>query len=51
MTHLARIRKPVLLALLTATGAVATGAAFAGWSNHGAEIFLNMASAGLAWCL
>jgi hypothetical protein len=28
----------------------ATGAAFAAWSEHGAEIFLAMAASGLAWC-
>jgi hypothetical protein len=28
----------------------ATGAAFAAWSHHGAEIFLAMAASGLAWC-
>lgn len=27
-----------------------TGAAFAGWLNHGAEIFLVLAETGLAWC-
>jgi len=31
--------------------AAATGAAFAGWSNHGLDIFLSMAASGLAWCL
>lgn len=31
--------------------ALITGAAFAGWMNHGAEIFLTYASAGLAWCM
>ncbi|WP_169054039.1 hypothetical protein [Nitratireductor sp. XY-223] len=30
--------------------ATATGMAFAGWLNHGAEIFMTYASAGLAWC-
>ena len=30
--------------------ALATGAAFAGWLNHGADILLTYASAGLAWC-
>ena len=30
--------------------AVATGAAFGAWLQHGAAIFLSMAEAGLAWC-
>ncbi len=30
--------------------AMATGAAFAGWLNHGAGILLTYAQAGLAWC-
>ena len=33
------------------TLALATGAAFAGWLQHGAAIFLSLAEAGLRWCL
>ena len=31
--------------------ALATGAAFAAWLQHGAAIFLSLAEAGLKWCL
>jgi len=37
--------------LATLALAIITGLAFAGWMNHGAEIFLTYAATGLAWCL
>lgn len=37
--------------LATLALAIVTGLAFAGWMNHGAEIFLTYAATGLAWCL
>ena len=40
----------VLTGVAVIVAALATGMAFAGWLNHGAEIFLTYASAGLAWC-
>lgn len=36
--------------LATAAFAAASGAAFAAWIGNGAEIFLSLASNGLAWC-
>ncbi|MEM6464644.1 MAG: hypothetical protein AAF724_22315 [Pseudomonadota bacterium] len=30
--------------------ALLTGAAFAGWLNHSADIFLAYTASGLAWC-
>ncbi|MDP3896961.1 MAG: hypothetical protein Q8Q62_09820 [Mesorhizobium sp.] len=36
--------------LATAAFAAASGVAFAAWIGNGAEIFLTMASNGLAWC-
>jgi hypothetical protein len=36
--------------LATAALAAASGVAFAAWIGNGAEIFLSMASNGLAWC-
>ncbi len=41
----------VLAGLAVVIAALITGTAFAGWLNHGAEIFLTYASAGLAWCM
>lgn len=38
------------LALVTAFGASLTGLAFAGWLDHGAQIFLAMVESGLAMC-
>jgi hypothetical protein len=40
----------LLLAATAALLSAATGAAFAAWAHHGAEIFLAMAASGLAWC-
>lgn len=40
----------VLTGVAVIVAALATGMAFAGWLNHGTEIFLTYASAGLAWC-
>lgn len=40
----------VLTGAAVIVAALATAMAFAGWLNHGAEIFLTYASAGLAWC-
>ncbi len=44
-------RKQLVLASTLLLAAVASGAAFAGWANHGADIFVSLASSGLAWCL
>lgn len=52
MDHAAHGRKPYLVGAVTLfAAAVAAGVAFAGWSRHGADIFVNMAATGLAWCL
>jgi hypothetical protein len=40
----------LLAALGVAVGAFATGTAFAGWTTHGAAMFLAMAETGLSWC-
>ncbi|MDA4846469.1 hypothetical protein [Hoeflea poritis] len=40
----------ILTGIAVLFAALATGMAFAGWLNHGAEIFLTYASVGLAWC-
>ncbi len=45
-----RPRSAVLAAVVTVVTAAATGAAFAGWANHGPEMFLAMAASGLSWC-
>jgi hypothetical protein len=37
-------------ALGVAGGAFLTGAAFAGWTTHGASIFMALAETGLSWC-
>ncbi|MEM9108091.1 MAG: hypothetical protein AAGC96_20815 [Pseudomonadota bacterium] len=37
-------------ATIFTVAALATGAAFAGWFNHSADILLTYASAGMAWC-
>ncbi|MER2536267.1 MAG: hypothetical protein ABTQ31_14015 [Rhizobiaceae bacterium] len=47
-TGLAARLAAIALACLALT--VLTGAAFAGWLNHGAGIFLAMAETGLSWC-
>lgn len=40
---------PVALIAL-GLGVMAATAAFAGWMEHGAEIFLSLAESGMAWC-
>ncbi len=40
---------PVAL-LALGLGIVAASAAFAGWMEHGTEIFLSLAESGMAWC-
>lgn len=40
---------PVALIALGLAVMVST-AAFAGWLEHGTEIFLSMAESGMAWC-
>ncbi|MEX3010068.1 hypothetical protein [Hoeflea sp. TYP-13] len=40
----------IIAGIAVLAAALVTGTAFAGWLNHGAEIFLTYASAGLAWC-
>lgn len=43
--------KTALLFGLTALAlAGLTGLAFAGWVEHGADIFMAMAQSGLSWC-
>jgi hypothetical protein len=37
-------------AIAASAAAAVTGLAFAGWSRHGAGIFLAMAENGLSWC-
>lgn len=41
----------VIATLAFFAAVLATGAAFAGWFNHSAEIFLTYTAAGLTWCL
>jgi hypothetical protein len=45
--HWNRYRAGLAILMLAA---VATGAAFAGWLNHSADILLTYAQTGLAWC-
>ena len=40
----------VTLAATAALLSLGAGAAFAAWAEHGAGIFLAMASTGIAWC-
>jgi len=40
----------MLVGAAAAAAAIVTGMAFAGWLNHGADIFLIYAASGLAWC-
>jgi hypothetical protein len=40
----------VALTLAALAGALIAGAAFAGWLDHGAQIFLTMASDAWAYC-
>lgn len=44
-------RSILIGALALMTAAIASGAAFAGWANHGLDIFMTMAATGLSWCL
>jgi hypothetical protein len=46
----ASVRPRAALVLAALAAAMLTGAAFAGWLNHGAEIFLSMASDAWAYC-
>ena len=45
-------RYTVLPAVLIALGlgVMAATAAFAGWMEHGAAIFLSLAESGMSWC-
>lgn len=45
------LRKALAFAGFAAVGALATGAAFAAWFNHGDAIFISLIQSGLAWCL
>jgi hypothetical protein len=38
------------LALAALALSAATGLAFAGWMEHGAGMFLSLASSGMSWC-
>lgn len=51
MSAFAQHRSAIYIALAVLGGAAATGAAFAGWADHGLDIFATMASTGLSWCL
>jgi len=46
------IRRSSILVLGASAGVLAavTGAAFAAWIEHGANMFLAMAENGLSWC-
>lgn len=50
MLHSA-VGRTITAALAALAVAIITGAAFAGWMNHGAEVFLTYTVSGLAWCL
>lgn len=52
MKHVASLSSKKLAAWALAGAALTglTGGAFAGWLNHGSEIFLAMAETGLSWC-
>lgn len=43
--------RTVAIGLAALAAAMLTGVAFAGWMNHGAEVFLTFTASGLAWCL
>ncbi|MCR9135578.1 MAG: hypothetical protein NXI27_06270 [Alphaproteobacteria bacterium] len=45
------IGRTIAAGLTALVFAALTGVAFAGWMNHGAEIFLTYSASGLAWCL
>jgi hypothetical protein len=47
----AAVNRYLLATAAVLTAALMTGAAFAGWLNHSADILLTYASAGLAWCI
>ncbi|MGK9199586.1 MULTISPECIES: hypothetical protein [Sinorhizobium] len=42
---------PLILALATGVLALVFLLAFRGWIANGADIFLSLAQAGLAWCI
>lgn len=44
-------RKIVIFAGVLLCAALASGAAFAAWLNHGDAIFLSVIQSGLAWCM
>ncbi len=41
----------IAVGLIILAAAVVTGISFAGWLNHGTEIYLSYTASGLAWCL
>lgn len=45
------LRKTLAFAGAAIVAALATGAAFAAWFNHGDAIFISLIQSGLAWCL
>jgi hypothetical protein len=45
------VNSAIAIGLATLVAAIVTGFAFAGWFNHGADIFLSYTASGLAWCL
>lgn len=47
-SHAARL--PLMLYAGAIAAALITGAAFAGWLNHGPQIFLSMAADAWAYC-
>ncbi|ABR60885.1 hypothetical protein GOC91_22830 [Sinorhizobium medicae] len=42
---------PLIFALVTGALALVSLLAFKGWMANGADIFLSLAQAGLAWCI
>ncbi|MFZ1680797.1 MAG: hypothetical protein WAT70_07230 [Rhizobiaceae bacterium] len=42
--------RPTFILFAAALAAAAVGAGLAGWLDQGAEMFLTLAEAGLAWC-
>jgi hypothetical protein len=50
MTKLPLSSHAIALALAATALSVGAGFAFAGWMDHGAEMFLALAASGLSWC-
>ena len=45
-----RSLSPLVLTLFAGAFALVALLAFRGWIDHGAEIFLSLAQAGISWC-